>query len=334
MRFAFVYLFFLLFGQCTFGQNYVVDVQPVILPGSLRAGGREISGLAIHSDRLYFLAENRNDHLRVPSSGVYSVALEGLKGSDLSQPRTIASSQKHLIIGIDTIRERISGYQGLEALAIRGDRFFMTVETDARVDSCYLITGTLHEGRFVVDLDRLLALKKPVLPNGEKVFNAGFEALSVQGRYLYSFFEFNGFSENYAYRINLKSFKASPVRVRQKIPFRLTDTSHWSRRKMIGINYFFPLKAEAIYQRDLSDEERPLIRDAAGALHPFARLVVFKRNRGSIQVRKYIDLPKAFWTSNWEGIVRHQEGVLLVNDKFIEGGGHETQLIYVHLGDK
>lgn len=301
------------------------------LPDSLAIGGREISGLATANERIYFLAENRDDYLKIPSSGVYSVSLEEMERGIRNPEKGIVSYRYHPINGIERVMRKLKGYQGLEALAFLGDRFFMSIETELDADSCYIVSGRFDGNGFELDSNQVIPLKKPVFESGQKVFNAGFESLSVHKGSLFAFFEFNGFTENYAYKINTKNFEVHRLLLDRKVPFRITDVADWSGRKVVGINYFFPLKAEAVYQLDLNESEKGLIGLDSGKPHPFARLAVFRIKRNKMKVKRYLNLPGDWWTSNWEGIVRYGNGVLMTNDKFIKSGGQETQLIFLHL---
>ena len=304
------------------------------LPDSMATGSREFSGLAISGDRLYFLGENRDDHLKAPTAGIYSIGLNELDACIGEADREVSQYRFHPLSGIEKIQQ-LRGYQGLEALAFHGDRFFCTVETELFADSCFLVAGRRQGDGFWIDTSQIVALEKPLLPNGDKVFNASFEALAVLGDDLYAFFEFNGFARNYAYRIDTRTLQTDKIPLGRKIPFRLTDAVRWKDRRVLAINYFFPLKAEAIYQDAATAEDRLLVQSRdKGEWHPFARLLVLKINRKKVKPKRYIAMPDEFWTTNWEGAALYKNGVLLVNDKFVKNGGRETQLIYLHLGHK
>ncbi len=328
-----VFLFYALFfccGPSLFAQK-ISDAVRVKLPDSMALGSREFSGLAESEGRLYFLGENRDDHLKAPTAGIYSIALDDLDKSIRTPGRQVSQYRFHPLSGIEKI-QKLSGYQGLEALVFRGDRFFLTVETELSSDSCFVVTGLKQGDRLEIDTSRIIALEKPLLPDGGKIFNASFESLALQGNHLYAFFEFNGFARNDAYRIDTRTLKVEKVPLDRKISFRVTDAVHWKRKLLLGINYFFPLKAEAIYQESAEEKDRlPAQSGEEGKWHPFARLAVLKVKRKEIKVKGYISMPDEFWTSNWEGAALYQDGILLVNDKFIKQGGHETQLIYLNL---
>lgn len=310
-------------------QGLVRNALKIRLPDSLATGSREFSGLAVSGDRLYLLAENRDDHLAAPTSGIYSISLDEAGRCISGGSRSILEYKYHPLNGIEKIKKKINGYQGLEALVFDNDVFFITVETELFTDSCFLITGRRENGVFEIDTTRIYGLEKPVQPNGEKIFNAGFEALAASGGNLYAFFEYNGFPENFALEIRPGGNSAERLPVRRKISFRLTDAAVWKNRTLLGVNYFFPLKAEAVYQKDLPGKDRELITGPDGGLKPFARLAVLKVKRWGVKLKRFISLPEEYWTSNWEGIARFRKGVLLVNDKFTRDGKHESQLVYV-----
>ncbi len=300
----------------------------------MAVGSREFSGLATSGDRLYFLGENRDDHLKAPTAGMYSIGLNELDKCMEEAGRQVSQYRFHPLSGIERI-QKLRGYQGLEALVFQGNRFFCTVETELYADSCFLVAGRRQGDRLGIDTSQIVALEKPLLTNGSKVFNASFEALVLLGNDLYAFFEFNGFARNYAYRIDTRTLKVEKVPLDRKIPFRLTDAVHWKNRRILAVNYFFPLKAEAIYQDTAPEKDRLLVQSGnEGKWHPFARLLVLKVKRKKVKLKRYISMPGELWTTNWEGAALYKNGVLLVNDKFVKNGGHETQLIYLHLRQK
>lgn len=297
-------------------------------------GSREFSGLAMSGGRLYFLGENRDDHLKAPTAGIYSIDLDELDERMDEADRQVSQYRFHPLSEIERIQE-LRGYQGLEALVFQGDRFFCTVETELYADSCFLITGRRQGDMFRIDTAQIVALEKPLLANGSKIFNASFEALALLDEYLYVFFEFNGFTRNYAYRIDTRSLGTEKIPLDRKISYRLTDAVHWKNRRILAVNYFFPLKAEAIYQDAAPEKDRLQVQSGKdGKWHPFARLLVLKVKQKKVKVKRYLSMPDELWTSNWEGAALYKNGVLLVNDKFVKNGGHETQLIYLHLGRK
>lgn len=309
----------------------ISEVVRVGLPDSMALGAREFSGLATSEGRLYFLGENRHDHQEMPTAGIYSISLDDLDECIRTKGTQVPPYRFHPISGIDIVRQ-LDGYQGLEALAFLGDRFFLTVETELYAGNCYMVSGRRQGDDFRIDTSRIVVLEKPLLADGSKVFNASFEAAALSGSSLYVFFEFNGFARNYAYRIDTRTLKAEKVPLDRKIPFRITDAVSWKGRRILGINYFFPLKAEAIYQDYAPEEDRLLVRSGnEGKWHSFARLVVLHARRRKVKVKRYIPMPDELWTTNWEGAALYKKGILLVNDKFIKQGGHETQLIYLHL---
>lgn len=330
-RFLFgVFFWFFLGVGSLYAQHPDPKIVPIRLPDSLRSGSREFSGLAIHGDRLFLLCENRDDHLKKPTQGIYSLKLAELDRCLADTNTVIEDFAYHHLAGLDEISGRITGYQGLESIAFAGDKFFVTVETSMDADAGYLLTGIFRNHTFELDTSRVLVLPKPKLPDGSHVFNAGFEALVPLGRRLFAFYEFNGFNNNYAYKISVARSSRAPVRV-DKIPFRLTDMTRWKGRRTVAINYFFPLKAEAIYQEGLAGEDSVWIHSSNGSLRPFARLVVCRIGRKRVKIEKSYAMPEKYWTSNWEGIARYRNGLLLVNDKFTKGGKPESQLIFVSL---
>lgn len=335
MRIVSFLMFLVLLAGQTAAQKRVIGTHTIALPDSLRTGSREISGLAVHGERLYFLAENRDDHLKVPSSGIYSVPLDEIQKAVADPTYQVGGSVHHAVKGIDRMMQKLEGYQGLEAIAFHGDRFFLSVETELFADNCYILTGELSAGGlFELDTARVAHLPKPLLDSGDKVFNGGFETLTFHRGVLYAFFEYNGFASNKVFKISPETLEADTMPFDNGIPFRLTDAISWNKRTLLALNFFFPLEAEKIYQVGLTPEQTDLITGQGGKMRPFARLVTLKIRRRRVVPGRFISLPETWWGSNWEGIVQFEKGVLIVNDKFAGEGKQETQLIYLHLKKK
>ena len=87
------------------------------------------------------------------------------------------------------ISERLPGFEGFEAIAITGDRVFLTIETRPAEMMGYLVSGLIAADNSTIALD--LSKITPIPPQ-TNLPNATDEALLVFGNRLVSLYEANG----------------------------------------------------------------------------------------------------------------------------------------------
>ena len=169
-------------------------VQLIAVQGDLSAPEAEISGMAWFGDTLFIMPqypENYPSQEGHPSffSMQKEAILNYLDGS--STPPLQAS---HVPISNTNLAAQIPGYEGFEAIAIDGNRVFLSIEVnDFGVMKGFVMQGAVLEGGTAIALDpnTLLELTPPV-----QIFNAAFESLVVAQGGVISLFEANGLQLN------------------------------------------------------------------------------------------------------------------------------------------
>ncbi len=327
--------FLLILFTLAYGRGDASDslkVVPLKLPDVLRSPARQFSGMALQGDVVYLLSENRKD--KSGADGLYSLPLEEVRRvlRDTALVISEQSIRKFDLEGVSFL-QNLPGYEGLEALDIVGDRFFVTVETDTTNRYGYLARGVIREGSFML-IQGCLPLLKPTKSDGSQYFNAGFESLRFADGKLLCMFEYNYGGVPFAYLADTSlSFPPEKVVFSQKIPFRITDIDAIGDGAYLAMNFFFRMKAESYYAEDLHHDDEKLINDVDGVPHPsYARILRLKGGANdSFVVEKSWELPRIAWGINWEGIVRISEnGVLIVNDLYM-GKARGSCMMFVEL---
>ncbi len=327
----FILLAMLLSAGRTQGAD-TVRVAPVKLPPVLQSPLRQFSGMALHDRVLYLLPENRTD--KPGSDGIYSLPLAEILAvlADTSRSPDEQAVRKYDLEGMDYVFS-LPGYEGLEALDILGDEFFMTVETDTTSSFGYIIKGKIRDGVFRVT-PVSLPLKKITGPGGNQFFNAGFESLQLIGGKLLCLYEYNYDGAGYAYLADTSlRIPAEKIFFEKKVPFRITDIEKLDASAFLALNYFFRLKAEGYYAEGLDQDDERWITGVDGAPHPsFARILEIRETAaGRLSVERSWVLPQSLWGINWEGMARLPgRGVLLINDLYM-GKQRASCMMFVEL---
>jgi hypothetical protein len=284
------------------------DVDPDLL---------EFSALAWWGDRLLMVPQ---DPRVAHSSGEphwyvleRAVLARWLDGSDPGPLRPESMS-----FDDDGIQERIAGWDGYEAVALRGDSLVASIE---RVDSgkwgSVIVRGMLRRDPLRVQLDASVLIDVEG-HSGRPNFSE--EALVATEDAVYALHELNGRRVNpraRAHRMgwDLTTLTEVPMAA---LEYRITDATDADQRGRFWVtNQFWPPEAARV--RPASD---PLAVRRRPAGEPVERLVALlvdstgvhlDRSEGVIE----LELSEDRVTRNWEGIVRWEdEGFLIVTDRY------------------
>jgi hypothetical protein len=327
----FLFLFFTLVFVPGHGSD-TLKVLPLKMPEVLRSAARQFSGMALRGGMIYLLPENRKD--KPGADGVYSIQADEVSRviRDTSKVMDAKYVRKYELGGAGFLHD-LPGYEGLEALDIVGDKFFVTVETDTTNRYGYIAKGVILEDKFLLT-GVCLPLLKPTKSDGSQYFNAGFESLKFAEGKLLCMFEHNYGEVPFAYQADTSlSLPPEKVVLSQKIPFRITDIDAIGDGLYLAMNFFFRMKAESYYAENLRSGDEKLINDVDGVPHPsYARILRLKYgSQGALESEKAWELPRMTWGINWEGIIRISEnGVLIVNDLYM-GKERGSCMMFVEL---
>lgn len=303
--------------------------RPIRLPAELSDPNNQFSGLCTYRSQLLLLAESRLQEQA--EAKVYGLRLPDLDrqlaGTALELP-----FRKYAIRGLAEARVRIDSagaiYEGLEGLTLLRDTLYFSIETVTAAPNCYLVRGVLNETQQVIQLDSsyLVALPKPLLPDGTHAYNAGFEALaSYRNRELLALFEYN-YLPRANYALALRQRTPRPVAL-PPLPFRVTDLEPAGGRRLTAINYFFNGASDAVYRTSPPDPNARLIQDSTGRYQSYSRLISLRYTRRGISWKPLLTLPAEYQTYNWEGLATYKRGFFLINDKY--GPSGKSTLLYL-----
>ena len=323
------FTFLLALVPATFAQAQRAPLARIIqLPAELAERENQFSGLCTYRGQLLLLSESRLQEQA--EAKVYGLALPDLD-RQLAGPAGELPFRKYAIRGLDQARAQIDSagpvYEGLEGLVMLRDTAYFSIETVTAAPNCYLVRGVFDEARGLIQLDSsyLVALPKPLLPDGTHAYNAGFEALARYRQELLLLFEYNYLPHN-NYALALRQRSIRPVAL-PRLPFRVTDLEPTGRRRFTAINYFFNGPSDRVYRMAPPDPNARLIQDSTGAYQHYSRLISLRYTRHGIKWKPLLTLPTELQTYNWEGLAAHRGGYFLLNDKY--GPSGQSTLLYL-----
>jgi len=330
-KYFFTTSFFLMLIGNICAQNPGYTVENISLPTELRDPNNQFSGLQVLNGSLYFLAESRLHEKQ--EAKMYAVPLADIElhRADSSHPLPY---KKHPIIGLDILRNKMTAkgqsYEGLEACILDGANVYLSVETNTPSPFCYLLKGQFLGDDIILDTNIMLPVRKPVKPSGERIYNAGFEAVQLYKNKLYAFFEYNYFDKSYVYTFdnNLNANSLDSVKM-DKLPFRITDITQTGKKSFTAINFFYKGEGEdSVYRVKPDDKNYTLTRDSSG-FASYCRLITLKKKGKGFSWKPLWDFPASYMPFNWEGVAAYNDGYFLMNDKYTTARPYYSALLYV-----
>ena len=297
-------------------------VTPLILPlaGPVAAPDAEVSGLAWHGETLVLVPEEPDRFAPGDTLGLFVLEGEEIRAALAAgdgrflTPRLLPCVAPGLI-------QLIGGFDGLEALALVGDRVFLAVEAkQPGAMAGYLVGGRYDLAGGVIHVD---AARRTPIPLGVDIFNVAVEALVGDGERVIAIVEANGRNLRPqplapAFALDLSPLPPLPFPM---IEYRVTDaTAPDAEGRFWVINYFFPpdeAKLDPAADPEVARYGAPSWLTPHGG---FERLLELQLTADDRIVRT--DTPP-LWLAprpdgrlrNWEGIVRCGQGFLLVTDE-------------------
>ena len=300
----------------------LVDERPVReipLVGQAASSQAEISGMAWCGDDLLLLTQYPGRFADEDSAAnIFSIpradiqAFLSRESTDALEPALVSFDQA----GLDT---SIAGFEGFEAIVFSDEGFFVTIEASPSGGMMgYLAEGEVSEDctNFAIDPATLVEIS----PQAD-LKNMSDETLLVFDGDVYTLYEANGANVNpdpiaHVFQASLDDGSQIPL---PNIEYRITDaTTPDDRGEFWAINYFFP------GDQKLKPAPDPIaLKYGVGLTHQGAaqveRLVALRIMEDRIvladQAPIYLELAGIF-SRNWEGIVRFDDGFLLVTDFF------------------
>ncbi len=292
---------------------------PITKPASGRSA--EISGMAWYQDTLILLPQFPHRFGEKGQGALF--ALDKSTLLSFIQDGTPAVLDPKLIVFDDGgLRSKIKGFEGFEAIAVEGERVYLTIEASpSDTMKGYLVTGSVQPDLSMITIDPGTLAE---IPLQENISNLSDEALIIFKEKIFTFYEANGRKVNPApvshpFDLNLVLQENLSF---PNIEYRLTDAAPPDSQGFFWmINSFFPpdeLKLKP--QEDLLAE-----RYGQGTTHAenltVERLVQFQVQDDEIiiadQAPLQLLLEGDVAPRNWEAIaLLDNMGFLLATDKF------------------
>ncbi|HEU4539112.1 MAG TPA: hypothetical protein VFS00_33555, partial [Polyangiaceae bacterium] len=296
-----------------------VTIEKLPLAWPLDDATAELSDLTWVGDELFLLPQFPSRFGPRPDGALFKVSraaierwIDGSRGAPLDV-RPVEFEAASAIA-------RIDGFQGFEAIAVEGDRVFLTAESRSggRMRA-HLMRGDLdaERGRVRVRPDSIVELPCPGTLN-----NISYEALTVFRGSVVSFYESNGRALVHApaalvWDDSLRSFERRPM---SPIEFRVTGASAPDAEGRFWVtNVFWPGESA------LRADDDPLFAAyGRGATHARSKAVerLIELRLGPLGVERtetpplQLALSSDGRTRNWEGVARLGErGFLIVADE-------------------
>ena len=289
------------------------------LGGDLAERSIEASGLSWYKDNLIILPQFPHKWDSENDGAIYFVTKERIEkyidGSD--QIPIYGEKIKFIATGLDSIgKSRGSGY---EAITFKKDTVFVSIESvNNNNATSYLVKGIINfeERKIILDSESTFEVKSQT-----GIYNMGEETILEFGGFIYSIHEANGEKVNQSPTVTKLD---SDLREVQKINFpnidyRITDaTSVDSTGKFYAINYFYPgefKKLRPILSEELKDYAIEKILE-----FQIMDDKIIETDKDPILISDGVSKDG----NNWEGIVRLNDGFLIITDMF-----PMTKLIYL-----
>ena len=296
-----------------------VSVELITLLGQVSEPRAEISGMAWCGDHLILLPQYPGQYRTDATGFAFSIPrdqifnyLEVSSESGI-KPEMIPFDQA----GLD---RSVQGFEGFESITFSEDQFFVSIESRQKDGMMgYLVKGVVQGDceALVVDPETIV----PVAPQAN-LSNMSDETLMIYQDLLFSIYEANGEIVNpnpvtHVFDLGLDFIEDRPL---PNIEFRITDATDVDENgKFWAINYFFPGDEKKLRP----GFDQIAIEFGLGYSHVEAegveRIISVQITDDSLvladETPLYIELYEEA-SRNWEGIVRFEDGFLLVTDKF------------------
>ncbi len=298
-------------------------VRSIPLAGKLKNEWAEVSGLAWYRDHLIILPQYPDRFSSEADGRIFAISKERLRAflDGNSSAPILPREITFVAVGVE---ERIKGFEGYEAIAFKGNRVFMSIESKPGEQ----MMGCLISGEIAPDLSaiRLNPESLREMPPQAHLENMSDEALLVVKDRVVSLYEANGVNINpnpsaYIFDLSLRALGTISF---PRIEYRITDaTSPDSEGRFWVINFLYPGDRAKL-------KPAPDAWAATYGLGPthsrsatVERLVEFRytdtqilaTHRAPIQ----LELLEDGRARNWEGVVRlDQRGFLLMTDRYPE----------------
>lgn len=294
-------------------------VELITLLGQVTESRAEISGMAWCGDHLILLPQYPGQYGTDATGFVFSIPRDqifnylNVSSESGIKPEMIPFVQR----GLD---RSVKGFEGFESITFSENQFFVSIESRQGGEMMgYLVKGAVQGDceALVVDPDSIIE----VAPQAD-LDNMSDETLLIYQDLLFSIYEANGENVNpdpvtHVFDLGLDFIEDRPL---PNVEYRITDATDVDENgKFWAINYFFPGDENKLKPGiDQIALDYGLGHSHVGA-EGVERIITMQITNADVvladEMPLYIELYEEE-SRNWEGIVRFEDGFLLVTDKF------------------
>ncbi len=305
-------VFIILFIGCSKTQNKTSNkFLKIKLDGNLSERSIEASGLTWYKDNLIILPQFPHKWSNNFDGAIFFVPKARIENYINGNNRNPIVGEKIDFVaeGLDEIGKRKGS--GYEAITFIGDSVYVSIESvRGKISTDFIVQGIIdfNEKKIILDSD-----SKIEIPSQSGVHNMGEETLFAFGNNIFTIHEANGINVNNNPKVfklneNLREVEKLPF---QNIDYRITDATNVDTNgKFFVINYFYPGEFEKL-KPDLNESEREFAIEQILELQIVGNKII-KTDKLPIKLSN----GKSKNGYNWEGIVRFNDGFILVTDKF------------------
>ncbi len=327
-----IFLTVILLNCIAQAQTTSFDIHSIKLPNEISYYDNQFSGLQVAGKKLFLLSESRIQNRR--EAVIYTIPLSELDRA-VKDTAYQPSFDKIVIYGLDTLAHIMNQnnqvYEGLEAFVIRKNTVYLSVETNTASPLAYIIKGKLKRNAIYLS-KKYLAVAKPRQPDGDSIYNAAFESMSLFNNKILLFFEYNSFHKNYAYTAATTLKSAENVMPFQQLPFRITDIARADKNSYMALNVFFKGGGrDTIYRVPEDDSINNRLIKPNGTYEDYSRLIELRYSDTGFTWKPVWEFPIQYRGYNWEGITKYKNGYFVINDKFTRKLPHSSALLYIQI---
>lgn len=293
-------------------------VQQIELAGPVAAARAEVSGMAWCGENLILMPQYPDQYDQDGMGKVFSIAKQEISAY-LSGESTDPIEPAWIPFDTDDLPAAISGFEGFEAIAFVDGKVYVTIESRQGAGMLgYIVSGSVSADCSQIRLDGQTAV---ALQPQADLSNMSDETIVYYQQDIYTLYEANGLNINpnpvaHCFDENLVASGDVPM---AQIEYRLTDATTVAADGLFwAINYFYPGDTKLI-----PADDQIALTFGIGASHQDAeqveRLIALRVSSDGIQLA---GLPPVYLeltgdeSNNWEGVVRMDEGLLLVTDEY------------------
>lgn len=293
-------------------------VQEIGLLGPSTQANAEISGMAWCGNQLILLPQYPQKFGERDSGVLFSISKADIDAFLAAEMEEGISPE---LVPFDTagMEESIEGFEGFESIVFEGDRFYVMIEarqSDGMVG--YLAQGSVKAACSSLQLEPPNLV--PISAQAD-LSNITDETLIYWRDQLYTIYEANGANVNpdAVAHVFAPSLTASSTIPMVNVEYRITDATEADASGLFwAVNYFYP------GDTFLDPAPDPITQAyGIGLTHrsqdQVERLLAFRIADDGIKLADrapiYLELA-GDEARNWEGIVRYEDGFLIVTDKY------------------